>query len=80
MTNLSDKDQVIVKTGTPDGFQIYGGSITADVVVAPNLLWRLEGRLLSSKDDIYPSADTAKLSKSDGLVVTSLALTLQTGW
>ena len=72
----SDKDQVIVKTGTPDGFQIYGGSITADVVVAPNLLWRFEGRLLSSKDRIYPTYDSAKLSERNGLLVTSLALTL----
>lgn len=71
-----DKDQVIVKTGTPDGFQIYGGSITVDVVIAPNLLWRLEGRLLSSKDRIYPTNDSAKLSERNGLVVTVLALTL----
>lgn len=71
-----DKDQVIVKTSTPDGFQIYGGSITADVVVAPNLVWRLEGRLLSSKDRIYPTNDSAKLSDRNGLLVTSLALTL----
>jgi hypothetical protein len=67
---------VIVKTGTPDGFQIYGGSITADVAVAPNLLWRLEGRLLSSKDDIYPMAQPTKLSKTNTFIVTSLALSL----
>ncbi len=71
-----DKDQVIVKTGTPDGFQIYGGSITADVIVAPNLIWRLEARLLSSKDRIYPTNKSVKLSERNGLVVTALALTL----
>jgi hypothetical protein len=71
-----DKDQVIVKTGTPNGFQIYGGSLPADVAVAPNLLWRLEGRLLSSKDDIYPTAQTTKLSKTNTFIVTSLALSL----
>jgi len=70
-----DKDQVIVKTGTPDGFQIYGSSLTADVAVTPNLLWRLEGRLLASEDAIYPS-NTTRLSKDNVLVVTSLAITL----
>jgi len=71
-----DKDQVIVKTGTPDGFQTFGGSITADVNVAPNVLWRIEMRLLSSKDGIYPTNDAAKSSKTNGFIVTSLGLTL----
>jgi hypothetical protein len=72
----ADKDQVLVKTGTPEGFQIYGASITTDVAVAPSLLWRFEGRLLSSKDEIYPTNDSAKLSGRNVLLAASLALTL----
>jgi len=72
----SDKDQVIVKTGTPNGVQTYGGSLTADVTIAPNLIWRIEGRLLSNKDGIYPTNEVAKSSKTNGFVVTSLGLML----
>jgi len=71
-----DKKQVIVKTGTPEGFETYGGSITVDVAIASNLLWRLEGRLLSSTGEIYPTHDSGKLSERNGLVVTALALML----
>jgi hypothetical protein len=72
---FGDKDQVIVKTGTMDGFQVYGGSITADVNLAPNLSWRLEARLLKNQDAIYPT-DSERPSKSNGFFVTSIALTL----
>ncbi|HEX9654474.1 MAG TPA: hypothetical protein VGA99_12250 [bacterium] len=64
-----------MKTGTGDGFQIYGGSITADVSITPNLLWRLEARLLKNKDVIL-SNRFGKIIEDDGLLVTSFALKL----
>lgn len=75
LEHYADKHQILVKTGTPHGLQVYGGSLTADVAVAPNLLWRFEGRLLANRDRIYPTADAARFSKADGLLVAACVLT-----
>jgi len=72
----SDKDQVIVKTGTADGLQTSGGSVTADLKVAPNIMWRTEMRVLANKDGIYPTHNALQIAKTNSFVVTSLCLTL----
>lgn len=71
---FADRDQVIVKTGTPDGFQTFGASLTADVKVAPGMLWRAEVRMFNSKDRIFPSQYATTFSGNNAFVVSSLAL------
>lgn len=47
----SDQGEVIVSTGTPNGFQTFGYSINMDVRVMENVLWRLEARTFNSRRD-----------------------------
>jgi hypothetical protein len=49
----SDEEGVIITTGTPNGFQTFGYSINFDYLVTPNVLFRIEGRGLNSKDPIF---------------------------
>lgn len=49
----SDKNGVIISTGTPNGFRTTGFSLNIDHAPAKNVLVRLELRNLSSKDDIF---------------------------
>lgn len=51
----SDQNQVIIVTGTPNGFQTFGYSINFDYSVADNAMWRIEGRGFNSKDQIFTS-------------------------
>ncbi|PLK44843.1 porin [Emticicia sp. TH156] len=48
-----DKNGVIIATGTANGFQTLGYSLNMDYALANSLLWRVEGRLLDSKDRIF---------------------------
>ena len=70
----SDRDQVLIITGTPDGFRTIGGSIGVDVQPAEYLKWRTELRGFSSSDPIWPSDGAPAGSESGGFVVTSLSL------
>lgn len=50
----SDKGEVIISTGTPNGFQTFGYSLNMDVQVMENVLWRLEGRVMNNlKDPVF---------------------------
>lgn len=49
----SDEHGVIISTGTPNGFKTTGYSMNMDVTPVPNVMFRLEGRLLNSKDEIF---------------------------
>ena len=49
----SDENGVIIVTGTPNGFKTYGYSLNFDYNILENLVWRIEGRALSSKDKIF---------------------------
>ncbi len=72
-----DKSQVIVSTGTPNGFRISGMSFGVDTKVAPQTLWRTEIRGLKSRDAVFSSRKaTSGMSTGNGLIVTSLAITL----
>lgn len=68
-----DKDQVIVVTNTPNGFQITSASINADLLLHKNLMWRSEVRGYWSRDAVFPSKSRGLLA-SDSLAVTSLSL------
>jgi Putative beta-barrel porin-2, OmpL-like. bbp2 len=73
-----DPEQVIVATGSPDGFKATTASLGVDVspVGPTRALWRNEVRGTWAGDPVFPnrSASTGT-AKSDALLVTSLALT-----
>jgi hypothetical protein len=76
LERYQDPDQVIIATGTANGFQVNGGSIGFDLAPAANLLWRIEARAFDSKDAIYPKRNAiGGLSSGNGFLVSSLALT-----
>jgi len=68
----TDKRGVIIPTGTPENFQTASGSVNLDFAASPNVLWRLELRLFSSKDKIYPSEAGPK--STDGFLAASAAI------
>lgn len=68
----ADKNGVIIGTGTPNGFQTFGYSLNYDYAILPNALFRIEGKVYSSKDAIF-EADNG-LSKTNTSLTTSLAI------
>lgn len=69
----SDKNSVIIATGTDKGFKTFGYSANVDYQILPNLVWRTELKNLSSKDDIFVNRD--QNFKSNSLsAVTSIAV------
>jgi len=48
-----DKHQVLIHTGTTNGFQTFGVSTNFDVAFDHNLWFRIEGKLYHSKDKIF---------------------------
>jgi hypothetical protein len=67
-----DEYGIIIATGTPNGFQTIGYSLNIDYIIRDNIIWRIEGRGLSSKDKIF-SLDN-KASSQNYFVTTSLAI------
>ena len=67
----SDKNQVIVATGTPNGFQTWGYSVNFDYVITDNLMWRVEGRGLNNKDQSFVNDN--KPSSQNYFMTTALA-------
>jgi hypothetical protein len=53
----SDVNGVIINTGTVDGFQTYGYSLNLDYQIMNNMVWRVEGRGFTSKDEIFTLND-----------------------
>ena len=68
----ADENGVIIATGSPNGFQTVGASANLDYAIQPNVLWRIEGKVLSSKDDIF-SLDR-KLSGQNYVLTTALTV------
>ncbi|NUO00111.1 MAG: porin [Saprospiraceae bacterium] len=68
----ADENGVIIATGSPNGFQVLGISANLDYAVQPNALWRIEGKIYSSKDDIFALGD--KPSGQNYLLTTALTL------
>jgi hypothetical protein len=73
--SYSDPDQVIIATGSPEGFQATGGSIGMDVKLAAPLLWRTEYRGFWSNDAVWPEHHAGEFGSDDSFLVSSLALT-----
>ncbi len=72
--HYNDKNGVIISTGTPNGFQATGGSINIDYTPVKNILLRLEGRSLNSKDPIFKKGSI--VTKNNSFVVSSIAISL----
>ncbi len=70
----SDKNGVIINSGTPNGFQTHGVSLNLDYIICEKVLWRVEGRMLKSKDEIF--VWDKLLSKYNYSVLTSLSVSL----
>jgi len=68
----NDKNGIIISTGTPNGFQTFGYSLNFDYKISDNVMWRLEGRGLSSKDKIFTLDN--QVSNQNYFVTTSLAI------
>ena len=69
----SDKNQVIIATSTPNGFQTWGYSVNLDYNIADNLMWRIEGRGFNNKDQSFTNNDN-KSSSQNYFMTTALAL------
>jgi hypothetical protein len=49
----SDKQQTIIRTSTPNGYQTIGTSINYDYQISSKFLWRTELKWYNSKDPIF---------------------------
>lgn len=67
-----DEHGIIIATGTPDGFQTIGYSLNLDYKVSQDVIWRIEGRGLKSKDNIFYTDRTA--SDQNYCLTTSLVI------
>lgn len=47
----SDQNQVLIATGSPNGFQTFGYSLNVDVIPFANAMIRVEGRVFQSRAD-----------------------------
>ena len=68
----SDKNGVIISTGTDNGFKTFGYSLNFDYLPVDNVVWRVEARSLKSKDAIFTDNDVSK--RQNYFVTTSVAL------
>ena len=66
-----DEKEVIITTGTANGFKTYGVSLNFDYLLRDNVIFRVEGRTLKSKDAIF-SQDNNPTTKNFA-ITTSLA-------
>ncbi|MFN8321471.1 MAG: porin [Chitinophagales bacterium] len=66
----SDRNGVIIATGTPNGFETFGYSLNLDVIPFANAMIRMEGRLFQSrKDETFTDrkGNSTQLNPSVGL-------------
>ena len=68
----SDENQVIISTNTKNGFQTYGYSLNFDYNLNENVVWRIEGKVYSSRDKIFLLNN--KASNFNYCLSTSLAV------
>lgn len=67
-----DEKGVIISTGTPNGFKTTGVSLNIDYAPASNMHFRVEGRSLNSKDNIFTKGTT--FTNSNSFITTCFAL------
>lgn len=67
-----DKNNVLIATGTPNGFKTTGYSLNLDYAPKSNALIRIEGKLYDSSDPVFMRMGT--LVKTSPLITTSFAI------
>jgi len=71
----SDEDEVIISSGTTNGFQTFGYSLNMDIRLMKNILWRLEARTFNSqRDNIFPDQNQ-NMVRNNYALGTSLSMT-----
>lgn len=68
----NDENGVIIATGSTNGFQTLGISANMDVQIHKNALWRLEGKWMNNKDEIFVKDGIA--TQTNAVVTTALAV------
>ena len=68
----NDKNGVLITTRSPHGFQTIGYSINLDYSPNSNMLIRVEGRSLHSKDDIFVRGSS--MISNDSFITSSFAV------
>lgn len=68
----SDEKQIIVYTGTSNGYQTQGYSLNVDYLPIENVMFRLEARTFKSKDDVFQLNN--KASNMNYFFTTALAI------
>ena len=68
----SDKNAVIMATGTANGFKTFGASVNIDRKINDNFWWRTEIRTLHSEDAIFQKRNSG--TKNNTTITTSLAI------
>jgi hypothetical protein len=69
---FSDKNGVIIATGTPNGFKTAGFSLNLDRTIGEYLSWRTEFRTFRSKDPVFIKNNIPV--RHNRAITTSLAL------
>jgi len=69
----SDPNEIIVQSGTPNGFKIFGWSINYDRQITSKIMWRIEARNLVGKDN-YFSDHNNNTSNNSTFLTTSIAV------
>ncbi|MFN8309342.1 MAG: porin [Chitinophagales bacterium] len=69
----SDSQMVIIAVGGKNGFESWGYSMNVDFQIHPKIVWRFEGRGLSSASKIYER--NGKAANHNFFVTSALALT-----
>jgi len=65
----SDKQQIIIPTATPNGYQTFGASVNYDYQISPKILWRSELKRYDSKDPIFKYVQSSSKQTSATLAM-----------
>jgi len=63
-----DKNEVIVQTGSPDGYQVYSGSLNLDYIPFSRAMIRLEAKHISSINPIFRQ-ESNEASNTDNVLI-----------
>lgn len=67
-----DETGIIIQTSTPNGFKTIGLSLNFDYSPTENIICRLEGRWLNSRDQIFETKNA--LTDNNYIIATSIAI------
>jgi hypothetical protein len=56
----TDRKEIIITTGTANGFQTFGLSNNFDYEISDKIKFRIEGKLYNSKDKIFTNSTNNK--------------------